>query len=139
MSHTLTPCSPACERDSGVPESLFLFCFFVLFYLFCYYFCFGSPLYCMDDSSYCDKVFQKRFYGTHHYPALSLVFQMQKECFSLPANKATITLFFYTNGKKKYIYKNLYINVVMQILVGVDKHDDSTIQIHGSLGETSGQ
>lgn len=65
---------------------------------------------------------------------------MQKECFSLPANKATITLFLYTNGKKKkYIYKNLYINVVMQILVGVDEHNDSTIQIHGSLGETSGQ
>lgn len=35
---------------------------------------------------------------------LSLVFQMQKECFSLPANKATITLFLYTNGKKKKVY-----------------------------------
>lgn len=29
-----------------------------------------------------------------------LVFQMQKECFSLPAIKATITLFLYTNGAK---------------------------------------
>lgn len=40
---------------------------------------------------------------------------------------------------KKYICKNLYINVVMQVSVGVEEHDDSTIQIHGSLEEKSGQ
>lgn len=73
----------------------------------------------MDNSSYCDKVFQKRFYGTHHNPfPLSLVFQMQKECFSLPAIKATITLFLYTNGKKKYMYMNLYTNIFMQMWSG---------------------
>lgn len=38
-----------------------------------------------------------------------LVFQMQKECFSLPAIKATITLFLYTNGaKKKNLYESIY-------------------------------
>lgn len=44
-----------------------------------------------------------------------LFFQMQKECFSLPAIKATITLFLYTNGAKKYIYMNLYIHIFMQM------------------------
>lgn len=48
----------------------------------------------------------------------SLVFQMQKECFSLPAIKATITLFLYTNGKKKYMYMNLYTNIFMQMWSG---------------------
>lgn len=70
---------------------------------YCYWFWLVSPLYCMDDSSHCEKLSSKKDLMELTIFPLSLVFQMQKECFSLPANKATITLFLYTNGKKVYL------------------------------------
>ena len=101
--HTLLPvCVWFCDRSS---EDFFGTLCFLFFCLFSFSFC--SSLYCMDDPSYCDKkVFQKKILRkNHHNLTFLLVFQMQKECFSLPAIKATMTLFLYTNGaKKKYIY-----------------------------------
>lgn len=43
---------------------------------------------------------------------------MQNECFSLPVNKATMTLFFIQMEQKIYIYIYLYINISMQMSLG---------------------
>lgn len=65
---------------------------------------------------------------------------MQKECFSLPAIKATITLFLYTNGAKKiYLYESIYKYIHANV-VGVQGGITQllyAIQTHGSLGEKS--
>lgn len=54
----------------------------------------------------------------HHNLTFLLVFQMQKDCFSLPAFKATMTIFLYSNGAKKYVYISLYIIISMQVWLG---------------------
>lgn len=51
--------------------------------------------------------------GNHHN-LYFLVFQMQKECLSLPAVKATKHYFFNRNGATTYIYMNRCINIFMQ-------------------------
>lgn len=72
---------------------------------------------------------------------------MQKECFSLPAIKATMTLFLYSKWGKKYIYISLYINIYTQMWLGCSNSPCcwqggttqhwNTIQTHGSLGGRS--
>lgn len=111
--------------------------FLTFFYLFVFSFC--SSLYCMDDPSYCDKSSGKDFKEIIRIIiSFFVVFQMQKECFSLPAIKATITLFLYTNGAKKiYLYESIYKYIHAN---GVGVQGEITqllyvIHTHGSLGE----
>lgn len=59
------------------------------------------------------KSSRKDFHGNHHN-LYFLVFQMQKECLSLPAVKATKHYFFNRNGAKTYTYMNQCINIFMQ-------------------------
>ena len=96
--HTLVPvCVWFYDRSSEDFLGLFLcflFCFFALL-------CTAWTIRVIVTKSLPEKILRKN----HHNLTFLLVFQMQKECFSLPAIKATMTLFLYTNGaKKKYIY-----------------------------------
>lgn len=75
--------------------------FFVFFFFFFALLCTAWTIRVIVTKSLPEKILRKN----HHNLTFLLVFQMQKECFSLPAIKATMTLFLYTNGaKKKYIY-----------------------------------
>lgn len=97
--HTLLPvCVWFYDRSSEDFLGLFLcFLFFFVFALLCT----AWTIRVIVTKSLPEKILRKN----HHNLTFLLVFQMQKECFSLPAIKATMTLFLYTNGaKKKYIY-----------------------------------
>lgn len=108
-------------------------------FFICLFFSFCSSLYCMDEPSYCDKSSGKDFKEIIRIIiSFFVVFQMQKECFSLPAIKATITLFLYSNGAKKiYLYESIYKYIHAN---GVGLQGGITqllyaIHTHGSLGE----
>lgn len=103
-AHTNT--SPTCVWDSAIDPWRILDPFFRLFFL--------SALLCtawtiqVVVTSLPEKDFKEIIRIL--IPFL-VVFQMQKECFSLPAIKATITLFLYTKGAKNisiWIYIKIY-------------------------------
>lgn len=57
---------------------------------------------------------------------------MQKECFSLPAIKATKHYFLYKRSKNIYLYKAIYKYIPAKVYLEELLH---AIQPHGSTGE----